>query len=88
MFELKATVLLELNGRKTIVIEVGDQWPLTQISPGEQRLLERVKSLLGDEETSDVVILVMDDSDKEIGKFFCHMAILSGEYFYLIYFFY
>jgi len=42
-------------------------------------ILAQVASLLGDEVTSDVIISIHDkERDVEVGKFFCHKAILSG----------
>jgi len=43
-------------------------------------LLENVASLLGDQETSDVTISVISHNGLEIGKFYCHSAILSGSW--------
>jgi len=45
---------------------------------GQQKVLKNVGSLLGDEETSDVTISVVNDEGKEIRKFHCHCNILSG----------
>jgi len=45
----------------------------------EEKVLERVGSLLGDEETSDVTISVVNGESKEIRKFHCHCRILSGK---------
>jgi len=43
------------------------------------------RSLLGDEDTFDVVlsIRISGNEDVEIGNFFCHTAILSGDVFSL-----
>jgi len=79
VLDLKVSVIFEVDGNKTTVHEEGNQFALMKISLGERRLIESVKSLLGDEETSDVVIKVVDEADMEIGKFCCHIAILSGE---------
>jgi len=46
---------------------------------GQEKFLEKVGSLLGDEETSDVTISVVNDEGKEIRKFHCHRIILSGK---------
>jgi len=45
---------------------------------GGKRLLGKVASLLGDKETSDMGISVVDKDEKEIGNFPCHSAILVG----------
>jgi len=79
VLDLKFSIIFEVDGNKTIVHEEGNQLPLTKILPGEKQILDSVKSLFGDEKTSDVVIKVMDEADKEIGNSFCHIAILSGK---------
>jgi len=45
---------------------------------GQEKVLEKVGSLLGDKETSDVTISVVDEEGKEIREFHCHCVILSG----------
>jgi len=40
--------------------------------------MEEVALSLGDEGSSDVVISVVDKDGKEMKKFYCHSAILSG----------
>jgi len=45
----------------------------------QEKVLEKVGSLLGDEETSDVTISVVNHEGKEIRKFHCHCIILSGK---------
>jgi len=45
-------------------------------------VLDQVASLLGDEGTSDVIVSLRNnngETDVEVGSFFCHSAILSGE---------
>jgi len=41
-------------------------------------LLNKIACLLGDKETSDVTISVVNEKDEEIGSFPCHSAILAG----------
>jgi len=40
--------------------------------------VNKVACLLGDKETSDVSICVVNEKDEEIGSFPCHSAILAG----------
>jgi len=42
-------------------------------------ILQQVAGLLGDEVTSDVIVYFVDTENAEIGKFFCHYAVLSGK---------
>jgi len=49
------------------------------VKSGNEIILKQMTSILGDEGTSDVVIIVLDRiSQVEIGRFYCHSVILSG----------
>jgi len=74
---LKVSVYLNVK-QKTIVTGDGDEFTALKLFKGEERLMKKVAGVFGDEETSDVALSVVNDEDKEIRKFYCHTAILSG----------
>jgi len=79
-FELKVSAYLHVS--PTTVVQGGggevvgdDKIAIKELGGGGKRLLGL---LLGDMETSDVIISLVNDEGKEIGRFFCHSRILSG----------
>jgi len=56
----------------------GDDMAAVMEFGGERRLLKKVALLMGDIETSDVVISLVCGIDDEIKRFYVHSAILSG----------
>jgi len=79
---LKTTFLSNVDKDKPLFTDEGGVSQIAnQISLDRsicKTLLENIASLLGDQETSDVTISVLGDNGMEVGKFFCHSAILSG----------
>jgi len=75
--ELKLSIYLHVH-LETVV--GGGPNALTALKEfgGEKRLLEKLASLLGDSETSDMTISVVNDEDKEQAELYCHSVILSG----------
>jgi len=76
--ELKVSAYLHVT-QKTVVHDGGGaDLAAVQEFGGEWRLLEKVALLLGDKETSDVVISLDNGITGEIRRFYVHSAILSG----------
>jgi len=83
--EMKADFYVDSEGIAEIL-------PLTELNKfnnaaGEMKsfkiskgiVLDQIASLYGDEATSDVIVSLVDKERKEeMGKFFCHSSILSG----------
>jgi len=77
---LKVRAYLKTDGNVAVATPGEDCWiaPMKMFAKGQQTVLEKVGSLLGDEETSDVTISVVNGEGEEIRKFYCHCSILSG----------
>jgi len=78
--EKEAKTIVDNNGvAGGGVKEEGDATKAHRSFGGERRLLDKVAGLLGDKETSDVSISVVNREDEDIKTFYCHSIMLSGE---------
>jgi len=75
--ELKLSIYVHVDLETVVGVGADASTALKEFG-GEKRLLDKLASLLGDSETSDSTLSVVDEEDKEIAEFHCHSAILSG----------
>jgi len=80
--KVEADFFVESDGVFEILPLEGKGSASSEVESSKMRkdiILKQVAALLGDEVTSDVHVSVFDKENAEIGSFFCHSAILSGE---------
>jgi len=84
--KLKVAISSKQNEKREVVADDDDSEKTARLTLEESLksgLLNGVASLLGDEESSDVTILVSKQAESPPipKKFYCHSAILSGKIF-------
>jgi len=78
--QLKVSAYLNV-GQEMLVVQQegeGDASTAMNVFGGEKRLLDKVKSLMGDKKTCDVTLSVVSEDGTVIRRFPCHSFILLG----------